>query len=121
MASHNDLGTWGENVACEKLVAEGCAIMERNWRSGHYEIDIIAQRGDRIIFAEVKTRRSDADDAYGAFDVQKMRRLGRAATAYLRAYDIPLEPQFDFFAVIGTPNDYELTHDEDILMPLSSR
>ena len=56
MARHNDIGKWGENIACDILVGKGYAIIERNWRLNHLEIDIIASKGSRIVFAEVKTR-----------------------------------------------------------------
>ena len=57
MAERNSLGKWGEQVVVDHLVAEGYAIVERNWRLNHLEIDIIATRGNEIAFVEVKTRR----------------------------------------------------------------
>ena len=42
MASHNKIGTEGENLAAEWLKAKGYEILHRNWRHSHYEIDIIA-------------------------------------------------------------------------------
>ena len=46
MASHNDLGTWGEQEATDFLLQKGYTILERDWKSGHRDIDIIAQKGD---------------------------------------------------------------------------
>ena len=37
-----ELGQIGEDVACEVLQQMGHTILERNWRSGHLEIDIIS-------------------------------------------------------------------------------
>ena len=54
MARHNSLGKWGEEMVVEHLVKEGYAIVERNWRSNHHEIDIIATKGDMVAFVEVK-------------------------------------------------------------------
>ena len=117
MARHNDLGKWGEDLACEKLVSEGYAIVERNWRSGHNEIDIIASRGSRIIFAEVKTR-SEADiDPLEAIDDGKISRLARAAHSYIVSHDVVLEPQFDVFGISGIPGDYKLEHIPDAFFP----
>ena len=59
MARHNETGQWGEDLACEKLITEGYAINQRNFRIGHYELDIIAMKGNRIVFVEVKTRKTD--------------------------------------------------------------
>nr|HRC92968.1 YraN family protein [Bacteroidia bacterium] len=39
---HYELGREGENMAVEYLVANGYQIVERNWRFGKLEIDIIA-------------------------------------------------------------------------------
>lgn len=118
MAEHNELGKWGENIACDTLVAKGCAILERNWRSGHYEVDIIARRGIRIIFTEVKTRHNPGDDPLLAFDEKKQRRLARAADAYLRLQGIPFEAQFDFIGITGGPQDYKVEHLEDVYINL---
>ena len=50
------LGKAGEYVACGFLRSMGHIILERNWRSGHLEIDIISLDRDGIHFVEVKTR-----------------------------------------------------------------
>ncbi len=52
------LGQWGENLAASHLEAQGYRIVERNWRCSLGEIDIVAQEGDVLVFAEVKTRQS---------------------------------------------------------------
>ena len=52
-----DIGGRGEDIAMQWLRERGFLIVERNWRVGHYEIDIIAQRYDTLHFIEVKTRK----------------------------------------------------------------
>ncbi|MDP4686956.1 MAG: YraN family protein, partial [Salibacteraceae bacterium] len=42
MASHNDLGKEGEQMAAAHLVKSGYKILEQNWHFGKEEIDIIA-------------------------------------------------------------------------------
>ena len=54
-----DLGRKGEDMACVFLEDMGHIILERNWRSGHLEIDIISLDADGIHFVEVKTRRQN--------------------------------------------------------------
>ena len=58
MAAHNELGTWGEEMAVRFLERKGYTILERDWKSGHRDIDIIATDGEIIVFVEVKTRRN---------------------------------------------------------------
>ncbi len=117
MAKHNDTGAWGEQIACERLVAEGYAIMERNWRMGHLEVDIIAMKDDSIVFAEVKTRTDVADDPLSAVDMRKVRHLAAAADAYLKAFDLHHVPRFDIFGIAGTPEDFRVEHLPDAFFP----
>ena len=56
MASHNQFGTEGENLAAGWLSNNGYDILYRNWRHSHYEIDIIALKGKMLHFIEVKCR-----------------------------------------------------------------
>lgn len=115
MATHNDTGKWGETLAADYLAAQGYAIADRNWRSGHYEIDIVAYKGSRIIFVEVKTRSSRTDDPIEAVDRRKAMRLIRAAQVYVDAYRINHEMQFDLIAINGTPADYTIEHIPDAI------
>ena len=113
MAEHNDTGRWGEEVAVEFLVKKGYGIVERNWRMKPYEVDIIAMKGNRIIFVEVKTRTCLVADPFEHVDRKKMNNLARSAHAYVNHYDIPHEVQFDLIAVMGNPADYSVYHADD--------
>jgi putative endonuclease len=52
------LGRLGEGLAATHLERLGFAIVERNFRTRHGEIDLIAFDGSALVFVEVKTRRS---------------------------------------------------------------
>lgn len=67
-----ELGRAGENIACEWLEQNGYRIVERNYRTAHGEIDIIAEYDKYICFIEVKSRADNA--AY-------IRRYGRPSDA----------------------------------------
>ena len=103
-------GAAGEAFAAGALEAEGYRILERNWRSGRSEIDLIAQRGDIIAFVEVKTRGEHALAAPAAFVTRaQRRRIALAAVAYLRARGIyntgAVQPRFDVFEIVtGGPD-----------------
>ncbi len=86
--SHNlSLGKSGEAAACGYLTSEGYEIIERNYRSGHDEIDIIAEKKPYIVFVEVKTRTEEAVKRFGSpsLAVTKRKRacLIRAAKSYI--------------------------------------
>lgn len=84
-----DLGNRGENCAAKFLEQRRHTIVERQYRSAHGEIDLIARDADGVlVFVEVKTRR-DADARYGsaldAVDLRKQRHIIAAAQDYLAA------------------------------------
>ena len=78
------LGSLGEDIVCEFLRGKGHVVMERNWRWGHLEIDIISFAADGIHFVEVKTRRlniqAPPQDNVGHL---KQSRTAKAALRYL--------------------------------------
>jgi putative endonuclease len=80
------LGAQGEDRAAAHLARRGYRILARNARAGGVEIDLVAQRGDTLVFVEVKTRRSRAaGPPEAAVDARKQARLVRGAAAWLHA------------------------------------
>lgn len=78
IANHMHTGASGEDVACDYLRGRGYRILDRNWRSRHGELDIVAMRGDTIIAVEVKTRRGTGfGDPLEAITQAKLARLRR--------------------------------------------
>ena len=55
-----EAGLRGEQAAAEWLIANGFELLHRNWRSGRYELDIVALREGVLHVVEVKCRRSGA-------------------------------------------------------------
>jgi putative endonuclease len=54
MASHNERGVKGEDLAEAWLKQQGYSILYRNWRYTHYEIDLIASKDGTLHIVEVK-------------------------------------------------------------------
>jgi putative endonuclease len=99
------LGRWGENVAFQYLIDQGCSTMERNVRTPDGEIDIVARAGDELIFVEVKTRRSTVH-SYPEESVseEKLEHLESAAGWYLlRHPEYEDNWRLDVISVIGFP------------------
>ena len=87
-------GELGEEIACKFLVKHGFSILERNYTKKWGEIDIVAQKGEKRYFVEVKSKQVDnnfdfnrlsdkenrPEDNMHAF---KMKRLRRIVETYL--------------------------------------
>jgi len=83
-ASTYQKGKSGEEKAAAYLRLKGYKILEKNYRVGQGEIDLIAQRGSRLVFVEVKTRRGKTQGSpLEAVTPHKVRRLSNAAAFYL--------------------------------------
>lgn len=55
-----EIGSKGEDLACEYLIKNGYEIIDRNVHFSRFcEIDIIAKQKDTLVFVEVKTRKSN--------------------------------------------------------------
>ena len=116
MAFHNDLGHWGEDVAADYLRRKGYVIVERDWKSGHRDLDIIAWDGQTLVFVEVKTRRNRIfAEPEEAVNYQKLNNLRRAANHYINFRQIDNEYRFDIVAIVGLPGtEPEIEHIEDV-------
>lgn len=117
IAPNNELGTWGEEQAADFLIHKGYTILERDWKSGHRDIDIIATNGQVVVFVEVKARRNRIfGEPEDAVDYMKMHNLRAAINHYVKFKNIRLDIRFDIITVVGTPymGQAEITHIEDV-------
>lgn len=104
MAEHNDLGKWGEDEAALYYEDRGYEILERDWKVGKRDIDLIALTEDKdtLVFVEVKTRQNnDLQEPEEAVDVKKMHNLAIAANAYVKLHGLDMDVRFDIISVIG--------------------
>lgn len=84
MKGKNALGRHGEDETCQYLIDHGHTILERNWRYGHLEIDIISLAGDGIHFVEVKSRTAPVQgEPQEAVTASKQRHIASAAGKYM--------------------------------------
>jgi putative endonuclease len=57
--ARRSLGQRGEQYAAQYLTNHGYTVRTRNWRCPVGEIDLVTEKDGRLIFVEVRTRRSD--------------------------------------------------------------
>ena len=82
--SLQSLGRIGEDLATSHLISLGFKIKEQNYRTQLGELDIIAERDQKIYFFEVKTRIGDSHGKpYEAVTSRKLTHIYRVAEAYL--------------------------------------
>ena len=99
------LGRKGEDVACEFLSAKGHTIIQRNFRTGHLEIDIITLNRNGVHFVEVKSRVAPvAVSPEENVTASKQKKVADAALRYLntskdKRLSADLEVNFDVVAV----------------------
>ena len=118
MAAHNDTGKWGEDLAVAYLEKKGYTIVERDWKSGRRDIDIIALDDDVVVFVEVKTRRNRL---YGepeeSVDYHKLQNLQQAISHYVKFKHIRQEIRFDIISIVGTAGtDPDIQHIQDVTL-----
>ena len=118
MSKHYDLGKKGEDLAARYLAGKGYQIIERNWRFGKDEIDIIAEYDNFLVIIEVKTR---STSYYGnpeeAVDEQKQRFIIRTANEYVMQKEINLEVRFDILSIVIESNKQTINHIEEAFYP----
>jgi len=114
MAYNNDFGKKAEDFAVEFLIRNNFQILERNWRYGKAEIDIISRKGEKIHIIEVKARTSDKIvSPEEAVNIKKIKLLMYAADAYTCVLDEDLDIQFDIISIIYKNSKFNLKYIED--------
>jgi putative endonuclease len=91
------LGNFGERVAASHLESKGYSILERNWSTREGEIDLIARRGEDLVFVEVRSRRGRSMGLpEESITGRKATHVRAAAAAYLQEHpEAPPNPRID--------------------------
>ena len=104
-------GDLGERAAVRYLRFRFYRILDRNYRAGGAEIDIVAKRRKTLVFVEVKTRRLDEESETrltrpaAAVTREKQEHIVRAAKIWLSRRPAPgLSIRFDVIEVYLDPN-----------------
>jgi len=108
-------GALGEDAAADLLRKSGYRIVARNHRCRSGEVDVIAEKGELLVFVEVRTRSTSAfggpEETVGS---RKQRRVIAAARDYLAQRRGPARAaRFDVIAVVDGPSGPSLTHIEN--------
>lgn len=114
---HLMTGAQGEELASRLLAGAGLDVLDRNWRHGRLELDIVCKSGDLIVFVEVKTRTSSrCGGPLGAINSTKRDRLIKAASFWLSEHDAWHSPcRFDVVCIVrdDTSGSFSVEHIPD--------
>lgn len=110
--SRKELGNWGEKQASKYLRKSGYQILEQNYSCKLGEIDLIVYQKDKLIFVEVKTRRSiNYGPPQAAVDYRKQDKIRKVALYYLSINrGLDMEFRFDVISIMLKKGQVEIEH-----------
>jgi putative endonuclease len=116
MATHEQqFGETGERIAERWLRRHGWRIMQRRFRSGHRDIDLVAEKDGTVAFVEVKARRAALfGGPIEAVNWRKKRELTRSAQVWISRHGRPSENyRFDVIGVLICDDGARVRHVEN--------
>jgi putative endonuclease len=104
--SNKQIGQIGEDLAVNYLHNSSFVILDRNYRTGRVELDIVAREKNTLVFCEVKTRRTlNQGLPIEAITPTKMEHLRSAALGWLGSHRIRTSGiRFDAIGILYAPN-----------------
>ena len=118
----SETGRRGEEAARAWLEAHGFRLLDRNWRSGHKELDLVAESASRVHIVEVKTMTPPLlIQPYEKVDAAKQGRLVAAARRYIAAHQVRKEVQFDIVSVILDGDRTEIEYIPEAFYPFGKK
>ena len=113
-----EIGMEGEEIALKYLLEHGYKLLQRNWHFGKYEVDLVVENDEYLVFVEVKFRSTSyfGDPEIFVSNKQKLN-LIRAANRYISKYDIEKETRFDIVSIVMETGKPKINHIEDAFKP----
>ena len=108
------LGELGERIAERWLRERGWRVVQRRFRSGHRDIDLVVEQDGLIAFVEVKARRGDGfGGPIEAVNWRKQKELGRSARVWVARHGRPSDAyRFDVIGVLVDGQRVRIRHIE---------
>jgi len=114
-AATQAFGELGERIAERWLRRQGWRVVQRRFRSGHRDIDLVVEREGLVAFVEVKARRGDRfGDPVEAVNWRKQKELGRSARVWIDRHGrAPEAYRFDVIGVLVAGPRVRVRHVEN--------
>ena len=114
-AARQAFGELGERIAERWLLRRGWRVVQRRFRNGHRDIDLVVERDGTIAFVEVKARKgADFGGPVQAVDHRKRRQLERSALVWIDRHGREAESyRFDVVGVLLNGASVRVCHVEN--------
>lgn len=111
-AATQEFGELGEQIAERWLKRHGWRVVQRRFRNGHRDIDLVVEREGTVAFVEVKARRGQAfGDPIEAVNWAKQRELVRSASVWIERHGRPSDSyRFDVIGVLVEGDRVRVRH-----------
>jgi putative endonuclease len=111
-AARQKFGELGERIAERWLKRQGWRVVQRRFRNGHRDIDLVVERDGTVAFVEVKARRGLAfGDPVEAVNWSKQKELVRSASVWIDRHGKPAESyRFDVVGVLVEGDRVQVRH-----------
>ena len=111
-AARQAFGELGERIAERWLRSRGWRVVQRRFRSGHRDIDLVVEREGVVAFVEVKARRgAEFGGPISAVNWRKQKELGRSARVWVDRHGRPEDAyRFDVLGVLVAGSRVRIRH-----------
>ena len=111
-------GRESEDIAEKYLLERNYAVHFRNKRFGRFEVDLVCQEKDFIVFVEVKSLSSNRfKNPIDSVDAMKQRRIIKVADFVIRNYFPDQECRFDVISIVIDRGKYQIEHVKNAFTP----
>lgn len=111
MKLNHPTGQAAEERALAFLQAQDCELVAQNWHCQYGEIDLIMRLGDKLLFIEVKYRKSSAFGGVAySITPSKLAKLQRSIEFYLQTHQLNMPCRLDAVLIQGTAEPQWITN-----------
>ena len=114
-AARQAFGELGERIAERWLLRRGWRVVQRRFRNGHRDIDLVVERDGIVAFVEVKARKgAEFGGPVQAVDHRKRKQLERSALVWIDRHGRQAESyRFDVVGVLLSGATVRVCHVEN--------
>lgn len=114
MAIQQEIGDKGEFLAAKYLSKKGYSIIEKNYRAGKAEIDLICKDQKTLVFVEVKTRTNQSFGNPESFvNESKAAKVIEGAETYIYNNNWNGAIRFDIVSILLVNGEADIKHFKD--------